>query len=377
MQDYGQKKFSPNICVTHRCNLNCVYCYQKHDTVGRMSIATAKRCIDWIFANIPDNSNSVEIDFIGGEPLLEFDLIKDVVNYTVNKNISIPYIFFATTNGTVLSTNMKKYFSDNKDIFWLGLSIDGGKQTQDNNRSNSFDKIDVDYFLKNWPHQSIKMTLSEYSLNHLYDDVVYLHSLGIEDISGANLAEGNINWDKDAYLKILSYQLSKLVEYYVNNEKLQPFMLLDKRLDLCEAKPERTKWCGVGAGTPFFDIDGKKYPCPFITTMTFPDNDLQNILKYDFNNINNFIDEKCYKECYLYPICPNCSGSNYLANKDFKIRNKNKCKIQKLVSLYIADLQAKRILKNPSVFESEQLYYTIEAIKNIKNLYLNEYKEFI
>ena len=75
-------RFSPSICVTHRCNLNCIYCYQKHDNTSRMTFETAKGVIDWIFQNVPENKNGIEINIIGGEPLLEFDLIKEMVEYT-------------------------------------------------------------------------------------------------------------------------------------------------------------------------------------------------------------------------------------------------------------------------------------------------------
>ena len=75
-------RFSPSLCVTHNCNLNCVYCYQKHDVNSKMDFSTAKNVIDWIFDNVPPDMSDVEINFIGGEPLLEFQLIKDIVAYT-------------------------------------------------------------------------------------------------------------------------------------------------------------------------------------------------------------------------------------------------------------------------------------------------------
>lgn len=71
-------RFAPSICVTHNCNLNCLYCYQEHDNKN-MTIETAKSIIDWIFNHIPDYaSGGIEFGFIGGEPLLEFDLLKEI-----------------------------------------------------------------------------------------------------------------------------------------------------------------------------------------------------------------------------------------------------------------------------------------------------------
>jgi hypothetical protein len=114
--------------------------------------------------------------------------------------------------------------------------------------------------------------------------------------------------------------------------------------------------------------------------MSFPQNELNAILKTNFSDDELFIDDDCYNNCYIYPICSTCSGANYMVNKSFKKRNKNKCRIQKLTALFIADLQAKRLVKTGGLLGSQKdatkLYYTIEAIKKIKALYLNEFKRF-
>jgi sulfatase maturation enzyme AslB (radical SAM superfamily) len=319
-----------------------------------MSFETAKDVIDWIFTHVPDYADGVEIDFIGGEPLLEYPLIKEIVSYVSRKQPEIPYIFFATTNGTLLTSEMKQWFTEHTDCFQLGLSLDGKKYTHDYNRSNSFDSIDINFFLQNYPEQGVKMTLSEYSLYNLADDIKYLHSLGIKEIEGVNLAEGIYRWDKEKYIKLLIPQLKTLVNFYVEHDDLKPCMLLDKKLSLCETlKGERKKWCGIGTGTLFFDIDGKQYPCSFISPMTFPQKELDAILQTDFSDDEIFIDDDCFNNCYIYPICPTCSGENYLINKSFKIRNKSKCRIQKLVALFIADLQAKRLIKNNGFVEDK------------------------
>jgi len=62
---------------------------------------------------------------------------------------------------------MKNWFTANNDLFVLGLSLDGTRNTHNHNRSNSFDDIDIDFFLKTYPNQGVKMTLSEYSLPQL------------------------------------------------------------------------------------------------------------------------------------------------------------------------------------------------------------------
>ena len=370
-------RFSPSLCVTHDCNLNCVYCYQKHDVASKMTLDTAKSIIDWIFANVPESAEGIGIDFIGGEPLLEFDLLKEIVAYTCSCKREQRYTFFATTNGTVMTSEMKAWFTAHKDCFVLGLSLDGTRDTHNYNRCNSFDDIDIEFFLKNWPDQGIKMTLSEFSLSRLTENIKFLHSLGFKNIRGVNLAEGNFDWSEDRYIKVLAPQLKELVEFYLDNDALVLNQMFDKHINYCEAKErERRKWCGIGVGCPFFDVDGKMYPCAFITPMTFTQKELSEIMSADFTNDGSFIDDDCFTNCYIYPICPTCCGANYLNNKTFKERDKRRCRIQKLVSLFIADLYAKKIVREPKAFDDNTLYHTIEAIKKIRELYLSEFKEY-
>lgn len=379
MEDQVERipKFSPSLCVTHSCNLNCVYCYQQHKTSERMSFDTAKGVIDWIFSHVPPGAESVGIDFIGGEPLLEFDLIRKIVAYTCAEKRAVPYMFFATTNGTLLTDEMKRWFTEHKRCFVLGLSLDGTRDTHNHNRSGSFDRIDTDFFLRNWPEQGVKMTLSDYSIPRLAENIKFVHSLGFKRIRGVNLAEGSYDWSDEEYIRLLIPQLRELVDFYLENDQLLPNQMLDKRIEFCEAKNrERQKWCGIGTGCPFFDVDGKRYPCAFTTPMTFSAEELERILTTDFTDHDAFVDEDCFTNCYLYPICPTCSGANYLNNSSFKARDKRRCRVQKLIALFMADMQARKIAKNPAAFDDDTLYHKIEAIKKIRSLYLKEFQPY-
>lgn len=369
--------YSPSICVTHSCNLSCRYCYQHHDVKNKMDFETSKRCIDWIFDNIPDGKDAVTINLIGGEPLLEFHLIQMIYDYTMNKKKDIPVRFFASTNGTLLDYKMKDWISKRRQTFILGLSLDGNKTTQDFNRSNSFDLIDFDFFLGNWENQGVKMTLSEFSLDFLAENIKFIHELGFKRIDGVNLFEGNVDWNQEIFIKKLVPQLKQMVDFYLENPKLELNQMLNKKIELCSAPREKKhKNCGVGTNTVFFDTDGKRYPCSFMTPMTFSNEELEEILKYDFANEELFVDNTCYDECYIFPICSTCAGGNYMKNKSFNIRCRDRCKINKLVALFVADLHAKRILLYPEFYPDETiLFHMIEAIKKIRELYLDEFKE--
>lgn len=370
-------RFSPSLCVTHSCNLDCIYCYQKHDGNNRMSFETACKSIDWIFENVPDDMNGIEITFIGGEPLIEFDLIKKVYEYTHEKYPDDSYIFYATTNGALLNDDMKAWFREHKSSFVLGLSLDGLPETHNHNRSNSYDKIDISFFRDTWPDQGVKMTISEYSLKNFADNVIYIHNLGFKEIDGVNLFEGEFDWSDERYVRNIIPELKKLVDFYVENDNLMVDQMLGRQIDMCEEKdrPKR-KWCGIGTGTIFFDTDGTRRPCPFVTPMTFSQEELDDIMKTDFEDHSVFVDEDCFNSCYIYPVCPMCPGANYLVKKTFTVRDKSKCRMQKLITLYAADLQARRLLKNKDNVPENRIYNTIAAIEKIKEAFLPEFEEY-
>jgi len=342
-----------------------------------MSFETACKSIDWIFANIPSDMNGVEVSFIGGEPLIEFGLIKKVYEYTHEKYPNESFIFYATTNGALLDEKMKSWFLAHKESFVLGLSLDGTPDTHNHNRSNSYGKIDIDFFKNTWPDQGVKMTISEYSLNNLADNVIYIHNLGFREIDGVNLFEGEFDWGDERFVKGIIPHLKKLVDFYGEHDDLMVDQMLGRRIDMCEEpnRPKR-KWCGIGTGTIFFDTDGTRRPCPFVTPMTFSNEELADIMKTDFEDHAVFVDEGCFNDCYIYPVCPMCPGANYLVKKTFSARDKSKCRMQKLITLYAADLQARRLLKNPQSVPENRIYSTIEAIKKIREKFLPEFEQY-
>ena len=165
------------LCLTHRCNLNCVYCFENKDGNHELLYDTACQCVDKIIQeHCLKSKSALNLNFFGGEPLLRFDLIKDIYNYVQIHYPAYDISFFVSTNGTLLTDEMKAWFSERKDKFCLGLSLDGDKDTQNYNRSNSFEKIDITYFAETWPQQYFKLTMSEYSIKNYAHDVKYIHS---------------------------------------------------------------------------------------------------------------------------------------------------------------------------------------------------------
>ena len=377
-QDSYSTSFSPTLCVTHRCNLSCVYCYQRNKDNGIMSIDVAKKCIDDIFNHIPDNAKIIEISFIGGEPLLEMDLITDIYSYTKKYYSDERLVFFATTNGTTLSEDDKVWFYEHRKDFVLGLSLDGTPQTHNVNRTNSYDKIDIPFFVNTWPKQGPKMTISKHSIRNLAQDIIHIHEQGFININGVNFAEGDFDWESEDTLNVLAEQLRILLDYYTEHSDINLDQMFGKHIEFCAGGGDKHKSCGIGTRTLFYDIDGKRYPCSFITPMTFTDEELEVISKVNFYNNSIFVDEECSRGCYLFPVCGTCSGANYLVNKSFNNRIKSRCKMNKLISLYIAELHMRRILQHRELYQDEnQVYFLIEAIRGIKENYYSEFQEFL
>lgn len=370
--DMGLSKkipFELTLIVTHGCNLNCVYCYEhnKRNDI-RMNLETAKAVINKFMER--DDYDEIRIGFIGGEPLLEFNLIKKICEWFWSKQWNKKFLFFATTNGTVMTDSMKEWFTQNRTRFWLTLSIDGTKETHDRNRCNSFDKIDINFFLKNWPAQPIKMTISEYNIDSLAKDVKFLHSLGFK-LNGCNFAEGVELSNFIEKYKCIAYQYEELIKYYLEHPEYEsPFFQLP--FSECETRSRiNQKRCGTGEHMAVADCDGTIYPCTYFSPITLEKSELTRIMKIDFNNHQNFINEQCLNECYIYPICHGCYGDNFTLTGNLSDRSVQKCALSKLriaaACKYMVLYLHKKLSNYSEISEKDAL--NIVALKKISSMF--------
>lgn len=373
------EKISIVLCLTHRCNLKCVYCYEHHDSNHEMSYDTAKAIIDNVPTIFDPSKSHFEFLLFGGEPLLRFELIKEITSYISSRPWLSSYSIFAPTNGTAISSDMKNWFQKNRHIITLGLSLDGTKETQDQNRSNSYDKIDFGFFKDTWPSQNVKMTISRQSLSNYAKDVMYIHSLGF-GINGADFCIGTQDWQDKSFLRIFATQMERLVDFYTSDNNAERYYnsIFQKDLAKCAvANKPQIKFCGIGSTFLFFDTDGQQYPCTMLTPMNLSSKELEELKKIDYSNTNEFIDEGCFKSCFIYPICNSCYAGNYIANKSFKEYKKDECALKEIEAIYLAEYYARRIVQSPSFLDGERLYLTIEAIKQIKDILLPKYADIV
>lgn len=356
------------LVLTNACNLNCIYCYETRKSITHMKFETACSYIDEM---LKDNQyHEINIYFFGGEPFLEFELLKNICEWTWNKIGKKSVIFYTITNGTVLNENQKEWLEKNREKLWIVLSLDGSPKSHNLNRSGSFEKIDIDFFKKNWPNAGIKMTLSEVTLPNLYNDIMFIYSKGLK-FTECNLAMG-INWTDDNNINIFKQQMNKLYHYYVKNPGLEPPNIINKKVGICENPKEIKKICGAWE-TVFVNTDGKRYPCNYINPMCFNDEELSQLSNIDFTDLESLEDMECYQNCYIYPLCENCYAANYSLNGRVNIRDKSTCVLKKIQAYYSAMLLAEKIkqedIHNLSNTEKGILHKNIVAIQKIYNLY--------
>lgn len=323
------------LTLTENCNLSCIYCYE-HNRNGRsMSFATAKRILDKAFSSM-GNGDLLTIDFFGGEPFLEYRLIKEIVDYTnraaTTGHLRSNYRFFATTNGTLIHGEMQDWLRKNKN-FYLGLSLDGNKYIHDMNRSHSFDRIDLDFFLTMYPEQLIKMTISDITLPYLAEGIIFCHTKGFQ--VACNLAYG-VDWTKENLQGKLEEQLDKLISFYITHPNIHPCTLLDRNVKAAtntdRTKTTARKWGGAGTAMHTYDCDGTNYPCQYFMPISCGKEKSEQAKYLQFyDEIPSLsLDEKC-RSCIVKEVCPTCYGSNYLQTGNIYHKNDEQCVLEKII----------------------------------------------
>lgn len=327
-----------SLYMTEQCNLKCIYCYETIKRDGRLlSLDIAKDAIKKTFERaVRENVEYVEILFHGGEPFLAFQQIKKICDWVWNNEWPCKYICYATSNGTLVHGEIKEWLKNNSHRFIVGLSLDGTPEMHNMNRSQSYDKIDIDFFVKTWPTQGVKMTPSPDTIKFLADGVIHIHELGFVR-NNCSFASG-VDWSKDSngnpidYKAILTDQFAKLAEYYISHPDIIPVDLLNIRFTAIAAGKEnmKSKLCGAGSIMRCWTPDGQCLPCHLFYEVSKSSG--KPIPNFDLNDWDSISDPRC-KDCILEPACPTCYGGNYIINGDLRIRDNYTCEIMKLRAL--------------------------------------------
>lgn len=313
------------LTLTNRCNLNCTYCYEHNKETRTMPLETALEIVEREM-NADDGSNFVCLYYFGGEPFLEFEKIKAIHSYMQSKKWSKGWFGFSTTNGTLVHDEVQDWLRENSSSVEVYLSIDGDRDMQNQNRSNSFDLIDIDFFSKEYPFA--KMTVTEATLPQLSKGVIGLHEMGFE--VSANLGQG-IPWSEEC-AEILAQQLQILMDYYIEHPELKPATILNMAvMDLEPDAKHPRRFCGLGPLMRSYDVDGRAYPCHAFAPLCIGEDLAEQAQKLDFScPLSRLeLDEKC-RECPVVGYCPTCYGINYGASGNVYHIREDHCRMMKV-----------------------------------------------
>lgn len=351
------------LTLTNHCNLSCTYCYEHNKEVQKMSWETAKHIVD-MEMNVDDGSQFVCLYYFGGEPFLQFDLIKKVHQYMQSRKWKKGWFGFSTTNGTLVHGEVQQWLRDNASSMEVYLSLDGDRDMHNQNRSNSYDKMDIDFFRKEYPFA--KMTVTETTLPKLAHGIISLHEGGFE--VSANLGYG-IPWTDNAP-EILSGQLQLLMEYYLANPEIKPATIMNLAImDMTPGSRQPKRFCGVGPYMKSYDVDGQAYPCHAFAPLCLGKELAEEAKKLDFSCPLTLdkLDEKC-RECPVVGVCPTCYGINFGAYKNVYHINDDHCRMMKVQFLANAKFKYEQYVRGRLQLTPEEELKLLRNISAVQQL---------
>lgn len=367
------------LIINEFCNLDCTYCYEHHKTSHIMTFEIAHRVLDNELKD-SDNYDEIEIEFIGGEAFLAFPLMKDIVDYVNFKYSNKPIHFYCTTNGTLIHGEIQEWLRENKNKFFCSLSLDGTLEMHDTNRpfkvtgQGSFDRIDIDFFVKNWDSINAKMTISPETLPYLAKGVKFIESQGFR--CAATFATG-IEWTCQRNIQILVEQLEELIAYYRVNPNREPCKMLAIELDSVFVPVQKNfRYCGAGRTSHAYDVHGNQYPCHGFAPITVGYDAATEFSNSDFSDFSLPVDGACISCKFIY-MCPTCYASNRESTGDIRQQTAEMCIFNRLCALASSKIQYYRIIDKGIRNLTEEDQKTLKAISVIQSEIMKKGSHFL
>ena len=309
--------------VAHTCNLNCTYCFaaqgKYHGERALMSFETGKRALDFLVENSGKRRN-LEVDFFGGEPLMNFEVVKQLVAYarSIEDKCGKHFRFTLTTNGVLLDDEVTEFA--NRECHNVVLSLDGRKEVHDRlrktiNGKGSYDTI-VPKFQKFVKARGDKGYYVRGTFTHnntdFTNDIFHMADLGFTELSMEPVvcAPGEEYALTEEDLPVLFEQYEILAKEMLRREREgRPFTFYHYMLDLTGGPCIYKRICGCGSGTEYLAVTpwGELYPChQFVGDP-----------KYSMGNIWDGVTNKAlqdeFKLCNAYarPDCKDCWAKLY------------------------------------------------------------------
>ena len=321
--------------VAHTCNLNCEYCFASqgkyHGDRALMSFEVGKQALDFLVAHSGTRRN-LEVDFFGGEPLMNWQVVKDLVAYarSIEKEKNKNFRFTLTTNGVLVDDEVIEFA--NKEMHNVVMSLDGRKEVHDRLRRNyagegSYDKIvpkfqefarrrgNKDYYVRGtFTHNNLDFT----------NDIFHMADLGFTELSMEPVvcAPGEPYALTEEDLPVLKEQYEILAKEMLRRRREgRPFTFYHYMIDLTHGPCIYKRIAGCGSGTEYLAVTpwGDLYPChQFVGDEKYRMGDVwQGVtnteLRDEFKLCNVYARPGC-KDCWARLYCSGgCAANAYHA----------------------------------------------------------------
>jgi uncharacterized protein len=357
---------SCSLDLTESCNLNCDYCftYSKHKRKV-LPLDLGKRILDWWFTQVDKEGDVArEVTWWGGEPLLEWELLKELKYYSEEaaKKCDIENVIWGgTTNGILYTPDKVEWCKENNSLFLL--SIDGVQPSHDAHRKfpngmGSWKIVDRNLreAIKIAPYQRVRMSVAPDMLDHFYESILYFfEDIGVENVAYSLVYEAN--WDEEAFDKF-EEQLELIINYLFkkareDDQRVVKHINEEARI-AGQKKLERYNPCGAGGHYAGWSIDGFLFPCHRFNkhglttkerakssvTIARPKGDSFEYVNHkwreQFYTFKDNIPEDC-QECDIYGRSA-CEGGCYAVNFDvaggIKKHTESICRVAKIQQKY-------------------------------------------
>lgn len=350
---YNEEGVVKALClhIAHDCNLRCNYCFASqgdfHGERLYMPLEVGKKALDFLVAN-SGNRRNLEIDFFGGEPLMNFDVVKELVHYgrSLEEANNKHFRYTITTNGLLLDEDNMAFMNEHMDN--VVLSLDGRKEVHDNmrpspNGKGSFDAIVPKFleFVKLRGDKSyyIRGTFTGKNLD-FSKDVLFMNELGFDVLS----MEPVVTDPKEEYA-LLDEHLETIMQEYENlsksyieaHKKGKGFSFFHFMIDLTQGPCFIKRVAGCGAGVEYLAVtpEGDLFPChQFVGNDDFKigtlDEGVKNLKLVDeFRQANVLSKEEC-NSCWAKFYCSGgCHANAYNSNNDLSKPYKMGCEMEK------------------------------------------------
>jgi len=330
--------------VTRKCNFKCDYCFVNQSN-SELTYDVGKKTIDFFFKNA--NEGNINLIFFGGEPLLKFKLIKQIISYSKKKLRSIKNSmnFIIVTNGSLFTKDIIKYCK-NENVKFL-LSLDGDKKSQNISRRFHDGRESFGIIMQHIPklkptiqNITISAVISPKNVQFLYDNVNFFLELGFKRINLTTADE--CSWS-NRDLNMLNGQMKKISQLYIQKKRAQEeFMINFVDYFSCKLKrlADQKKPCSAGINSLGVSVEGDIYPCyRFIHCDKEKKYLLGNVLSEsikeyklkDFLNFDAKYNQPCVR-CKANDFCfGKCYADNYIANNNIGKPTLKSCIIKSIL----------------------------------------------